>query len=271
VVRRGVRYSKNGPVQRYFCKVCGSWFVGRSALKGARTRAEIVAAAIDLYYRGLSLRQIAEHLEATRGVRVSHGAVYCWISKYVKLVSRYVDNFEARTSDRWHADETLVKVQGRHMVIWGLLDNETRLLIATHISGRRGEEDAEALVAKGLGKSQGKPAELVTDGLTSYDAAVGKVFANGGLNRLLHLRGPLTESLNNKMERLWRTVKTRVKPMGGFHSGEGAKRFADGFAVHYNFVRPHMALGGKTPAQVSGLSPRKLRWLDLIVASEKSD
>ena len=43
----------------------------------------------------------------------------------------------------------------------------------------------------------------------------------------------------------------------------------DGYRIYYNFVRPHMALEGKTPAEVSGLDLglEGDRWLSLIMQS----
>jgi putative transposase len=267
VIRRGFRYNKRGPVQRYLCKSCGFGFSGMMAFRGTRHKAEVIVEALDLYYRGLSLRQIAEHLDATRGVRVSYGTVYSWIRKYVELVNRFTSALQAKVSERWHADETILRVKGRDLVVWGLLDSETRLLIATHISERRGKEDAQSLISRGLERSQNKPSELVTDGLPSYKAALDRISAKG--DPLVHLQGPLTESLNNRMERLWGTLKARAKTMCTFRSEESARRFIEGFATYYNFIKPHRSLNGKTPAEASGISRRKLNWMDLISASEK--
>ena len=52
--------------------------------------------------------------------------------------------------------------------------------------------------------------------------------------------------------------------MRGFRGEEGAKRFAEGFAVQYNFMKGHRSLGGKTPAQVAGIALGKNSWLEMI-------
>ncbi|KXB02193.1 hypothetical protein AKJ43_02290 [candidate division MSBL1 archaeon SCGC-AAA261D19] len=210
---------------------------------------------------------MAEHLETSHGVKISHTTVHNWLKKYVKLVGQHVKTLAGKTSERWHADETLVRVQGRHMVLWGLLDSETRFLIATHISQRRGEKDARTFLRKGVEVSKRKPAEVVTDGLTSYPSAIEQECSED--DPLIHLQGPLSEALNNKMERFFRTVKARTKVAGGFGSEEGAKRFAEGFAIYYNFMKNHRSLGGNTPAQAMGLGPKR-SWLDLITAAINS-
>ncbi|MEM3710132.1 MAG: SWIM zinc finger family protein, partial [Nitrososphaerales archaeon] len=68
VIKRGLTYNRYGPSQRYYCKVCRKRFSDRTAFKGLRNKAQIVVTALDLYYRGLSLRQVAEHLKMTQGV-----------------------------------------------------------------------------------------------------------------------------------------------------------------------------------------------------------
>jgi transposase-like protein len=271
IIRRGIRHNRHGPVQRYSCKRCKIRFTGRNAFDGIRSNAATVATAIDLYYRGLSLRQVAQHLETSRGVMITHGTVYNWLKRYVELVNRYVKSLQVRTSERWHADETFVRVRGRHLVMWALLDSETRFLIAMHISQGRGAADARALMKKGLEKSKNEPLEIVTDGLPSYSTAVEEGYKTRQKNRpLIHLQGPLTESLNNKMERLFGTVKGRLKTMCRFNNEESAKRFADGFAAYYNLMKPHRSLKGKTPAQAAGLTPDKSGWLDVIAKAKKS-
>ncbi len=269
-IKRGPRYNRSGIVQTYYCKKCRRKFSGRTAFRGMKTKAATVVVALDLYYRGLSLRQISEHLEASHGIKVAHGTVYYWIKKYVELVNRHVKNLRPKTSERWHADETLLQVQGRHLVLWALLDNETRLLIAARLSQNRGEKEAHALIKDGLKKCKTEPMEVVTDGLSSYSGALRKISKKRKNRPIIHLRGPLIEALNNKMERFCGTVKARTKPMGKFNSKKSAERFAEGFGTYYNFVKPHKALGGKTPAQAAGLIRKKCSWLDLISAAENA-
>jgi hypothetical protein len=59
-----------------------------------------------------------------------------------------------------------------------------------------------------------------------------------------------------KVTRGWKTGKTPI---------------AEGQRIHYNFVKPHMALEGKTPAEVSGIRiESENKWLALIRKSKNS-
>ncbi len=48
---------------------------------------------------------------------------------------------------------------------------------------------------------------------------------------------------NNRIERLNGTVRERVKVQRGWKSKES--QMAEGQRLHYNFVKPHMALEGR--------------------------
>jgi transposase-like protein len=268
VIKRGYAYERSGRVQRYYCKRCKRKFNDRGGLEGARGEAIAIVLALDLYYRGLSLRQIAQHLEAVYGVEVSHTTIYNWIKRYVELVDKYLEKVKLNTGSRWHSDETKVRVSGRHLMLWAVIDSETRLLIAKHISSKRDDENATILFEKALQQSVIKPVELVTDGLKSYGQAVDKVFNDG---EIIHIQGPLTGPVsNNKIERFYRTLKQRFKSIYSFRSVEGAETFAKGFSVFYNFIRPHEGIGGQSPmsAACSDTKAAK-RWQDFIKESRR--
>jgi putative transposase len=52
--------------------------------------------------------------------------------------------------------------------------------------------------------------------------------------------------------------------MRGLKTLESAKIISDGFVVHYNFLRPHMTLKGRTPASVAGLNMPFKTWIELV-------
>lgn len=256
VIKKGIRYNKSGPVQQYYCKRCKRKFSARTGFSGMKKRADAIVSALDLYFRGLSLRQVAQHLKASYNIQVSHKTVHNWIKRYVRLVNEFVKSVKIESS-RWHADETVVKVKGEHIRIWSLLDSETRLVIAVHISKSRGVDEAKKLFENGLEKSS-KPDEVVTDGLKSYETAVEQEFSD-----VIHIQSSLREGMNNKMERFFKELKRRVKSLESFKTSEGAKTFAEGYSIFYNFIKEHQSLNNKTPAQFAGIINNR-NWLELI-------
>ena len=68
---------------------------------------------------------------------------------------------------------------------------------------------------------------------------------------------------NNRIERLNGTLRERVKVQRGWKSYETP--IAEGQRIHYNFVKPHAALEGKTPAERAGIGIEgKDKWLTLL-------
>ena len=59
----------------------------------------------------------------------------------------------------------------------------------------------------------------------------------------VHLQGDMN---NNQMERLNGEFRDREKVMRGIKKVDGA--VIDGYQLYHNYVRPHMALDGLTPA-----------------------
>lgn len=256
VIKRGKSYNRSGTVQRYFCKRCKKRFQGRISFQKMKHKGEIISSAIDLYFRGLSLRQVQQHLQDCHQTKVTHTTIHNWIRKYVYVINEYLDEKTIASSDRWHADETVLRVDGRHMQLWTLLDSESRFLIATHMSTSRGTKQAKKLLNAGVEKCNAKPLSIVTDGLSSYDCAIHDCLSSPD-NCILHLKGPLCQGLNNKMERYNGVLKARVKPLLHLKNKESAKVFSDGFNIFYNYIKPHSSLSGLTPSQYLGLTEKK--------------
>ena len=83
---------------------------------------------------------------------------------------------------------------------------------------------------------------------------------------LTHSRPYLTSTLNQMVERMNNTVRDREKTFRGMDNDKSAQIMADGMRINYNFIRPHIGLDGKTPAQVAGLDLglEGIRWKALI-------
>ncbi len=263
VIRRGYAYERCGRVPRFYCKRCNHRFNYRSGLEGRRGEALAIILSLDLYYRGLSLRQVSQHLKSVYGISVSHTTIYNWIKRYVELVDQYLSRFKAHTSERWHCDETLLKVGGRHLIIWSVLDSETKLLIAEHISRKKNHEEACKLIDKALKNSNVKPLEIVTDGAQSYPKALREKFSERG-EKVIHIQGPFKGPVsNNKIERFYRTLRQRFRTIYSLNNERSTEVFAKGFRIFYNHIKPHSSLSNQTPAEASKI-PVSGSWLQLI-------
>jgi IS6 family transposase len=137
----------------------------RSAFAGYRFPPEVIALAVRWYRRfGLSYRDVDELL-AERGVKVDHVTVYRW-------VQRFALEFAARArqhvvGDRWHVDETYVKVGGAWRYLFRAIDHFGQV-IDVFLSPRRNREAARRFFARAIDRTRVSPVEVTTDRYRVY-------------------------------------------------------------------------------------------------------
>ncbi len=225
-----------------------------------------IVAAINFYYDGMSLRRTQQNLERVLGVKVSQVTILNWIRKYSEFVNEFVLKLSSSVSGKWHEDETMIKVEVRDTWFWEMLDEDTKFLVATHISGSRTFEDTVAIFRKGCEMAKNRPQAVFVDGSHVYQSAFNRVFySRYKVNQvdLVQRVGIRARETNNCIERQHQTLKARTKVMRGLRSMDSTKDLLTGFAIHYNFVRPHQSLQNRTPAQAAGLQVNP-NWKSLI-------
>ncbi len=251
-----VKHGKKGDKQRYLCKDCGHKFFDGSDFPRMRTESRIISSSIDFYFEGLSVRKIQTQIEKLYGVHVSQVTVWKWIMKYSKLVSEYVETLTPQLLGIYKVDETAIKCKGVQKWFWEIIDEQTKFLVASHLSGSRTAEDAIALFEKSLKVAKRKPISVYVDGLPAYIEGYNKVFRTLRKDtrpELIRKVGIRAINSNNSVERLHGTLKDRIKPTRGLKGEETVRMLLEGWVVHYNYVRKHQTLKGRTPAQASGL------------------
>ena len=266
-----VRYGKRGRKQLYMCKDCELTFVPDDYFKRMKFQPTIITTCLDLYYKGVSTRGICDHLHQLYGLKITHVTLLNWISKYAEMIEKYVKTLKPEVSNRWHVDEMKVKFHGDWRWLWNMMDSQTRYLLASTISEKREIEDARRIfIETKLAVKGKKPNQIVTDGLEAYEQAFKKEFFT--------LKGPRTEHVqriqfsrginNNLIERLHGTKRDREKVMRGLKKEE--TRIVVGQDIYYNYVKPHMALKGLTPAEVAKTDEAlgRNKWLGLIKKSQ---
>lgn len=105
------------------------------------------------------------------------------------------------------------------------------------------------------------PEQILTDSWKSYKQGISKTFAD----KPQHVAkcGIAKPNNNNRMERLNGTIRERTKVVRAWKKHKTP--LAEGQRIHYNFVKPHQALEGQTPALAAGIEIKKRnKWLDLL-------
>src|SRR4030067_2815389 len=214
VVKNGMK----GKEQRYLCKNCGHKFIEGSDFPRMRTESRIISSSIDFYFEGLSIRKIQTQIEKLYGVHVSHTTVLRWILKYSSLVSKYVETLSPQLLGIYHVDETAIKCSGVQKWFWDIIDEQTKFLVAGHLSGVRSTEECVSLFEKSIRVAKRKPTSIYCDGLPAYGDAYNKVFytmKKANRPELIQRVGIRNVHNQNAIERFHNTLKGRIKPTRG--------------------------------------------------------
>ena len=265
IFKDGLRHNKYGDIQKWNCRSCGRYFTINVGFERMKHNPQGITAAMQLYFAGESLRNVTRSLRLI-GVEVSYQTVWNWIQKYTTLMEKYLEKITPQVSDTWRADELFLKVHGNLKYLYALMDDQTRFWIAQEIANTKFTADVRPLFQQGKKIAGKKPKFLITDGAPNFHEAFQKEFTdmrryyNPQHIREIHMDGKVH---NNKQERLNGEIRDREKVTRNLKTMDTPILKCE--QIYHNFIRPHMALDGKTPADKAGIEVQgKNKWLTLI-------
>jgi putative transposase len=267
-----VRYGQAGGIQYWWCKDCHHKFADNEALPDMKTPLTEIGEALSMYYRGMSIEDISQHLGQQYNHFPSSSTVYEWICRFTDEAARKTSGHKPNVGYVWVADETILNIGGKKVWFWDIIDYKTRFLLASHMSFQRTTQHAQRLMEKAAQRAGKVPKVVLTDRLYAYLDGIELAF--GGDTKHVQSRGFSLKPNTNLIERFHGTLKSRTKVMRGLKTPETALAILDGWLVHYNFFRPHEALaeryGKRTPAEKAGLNFPLKNWLDVVKDSKGS-
>jgi transposase-like protein len=264
VIKRGKRKTKSGIRQRYECKECGRRFTNEP-IKHRKANTKLIALSMDLYYKGLSLRKIADTIEQFYGISLHHETIRIWINTFMEKINEHVQKLEPNVGDTWHIDEQKIKAENKWLYSWNIMDEKTRFLIANEITEQRSTLETRMVMQKAKKQTKdAKPWFMISDGMSAYPSAIRQEF--GDDTQHIGNVGIRDRINNNVLERYHGTYRERDKVMRGLQNDMTAREMNENIRTYYNFIRPHTALDGRTPAEEAGinLSLGRNRWMSLL-------
>jgi len=260
IVKNGKRHNDSGVLQRYLCRDCKYRFIVNIGFEHSKKNPKIICAAIDLYFKGVSLRKVADHIKQFYEVKIDNTSVLRWIQRFADVVSPFVNSLEApHLSGIYHVDEMMIHVRrekheiGHYQWLWNVMDNTTKFWISGMVTQRREIIDARRVYQDAKLKTL-TPKAIIHDGLPSYDKAYQKEFYTLKNPRVKNIRSisVRNEGLNSLVERLNNTTRDREKVMRGMNTRESSQKIIEAMRIYYNFCREHQTLG-VTPSEAAGI------------------
>jgi len=215
----------------------------------------------------LSARKTACVLRQIFGVPLSYQSVL----NYAQAAAYYCHAFNLRhkgpLSDTATGDETYIRVAGKHQFTFFFLDPQQHQITSYHVAAER--DALAATVALGEAARtlpEDRALRFITDGNPAYQAGVhflnphrSPAQPGHSLRQVIGLENRDEVSTEFRpfkqlIERLNRTYKYHVRPACGFATRNGAVALTTLFVTHYNFLRPHLALGSRVPVSLPELS-----------------
>ena len=271
------KYGKKNGKQVYKCKSCNRKFIDNMFFERRKADPKIICLTLDLYFKGVSLRKIRDHLKQFYDIDVCFTTVFRWIDRYIRIMDEYTRQFKPQLGDVWNTDEMMIQINGDWFYLWNVIDDLTRFHLASIVSHERKIEDAQRVFIQAKKRSHGdRPLCIITDGLKSYEQAIDEEFHTIRKNTIhisnVGIRGKHYGKDcfdNNIVERLQGTIRERNKTQRGLKSEYST--FTQGHQLYYNFIRPHLSLYGCTPAEMAGinLDLKDNKWQNLLIQSVK--
>jgi len=280
IIKRGQRQTQNrGLIQRYGCQDCNKRFVIDDGFFKMKNSPQKVTLCLDLFYKGISTRQVQQHLQTFYPHNSSNVSIYKWIVKYSKMISKFTETLKLQVGKEIQVDEMEYRVNKKKAFFIDSIDTETRFMIASEFVRGRTTKDLKKVIMKAKNKTDNQIEVCTTDGFFAYYKAVKSAFGYnrdlGKFNVKHHIVTQLkNEGFNHKVERMHSNIRARTKTFRGFGSIEGANAVMKGYETYYNFIRKHQAIG-KCPYELAcpelkeklGLN----KWLGLIQLSKANN
>jgi len=256
-ILKGFRYNKAGAVRLRKCKVCNKRFKDDLMSEGRGNNTALAIIALDLHYKGLSLRDIKNHIWQVYCISKPVSTLHRWIVKLTEIMCKALKDVRLELGNKWLGDETVLKVNGKEKYLWSIMDYETRCHIAHLLTEGRGAKEASIVIKKSIRRAGKQPQKLITDGLKSYSKAL-KELPCSHIEHVAKVGLASPGDSNNRIERLQGTIKNWTKAKRGLKNQ--SQTLIEGYLLYYNCIRPHMALSNKTPVNMNNDG----RWLSLL-------
>ena len=99
--------------QKYMCKGCKRQFIEEKDFERYKGNGKTTTLILDLYFKGISLRGIQDHLIQFYDLNLDHSNILRRIQKFSKIIDEYVKTLKPEVADIWNHDEMKIQAGGK--------------------------------------------------------------------------------------------------------------------------------------------------------------
>ena len=251
-----------GVAIRYRCRDCGKKFTDRPICLGRHYPDNVYTDALEDMATGKSAAEVSRGIEKSLNSNVKEGDSSKKRAPHPTTIGRWVKNASTRTSNickkipiqvgsKWSTDEIYYKSNGVGMWMYTVEDTESKFILASDTSEDKLGYDATDLFEDAVDTADTKPTNLTSDKLGGFKKGFDNVMKkfqathvrSAAVNKH-HIHNNAHENQNGKFKRIIRVARgfaTKFPPVLQL------------YLLYHNFIRLHMTLKGKTPAEVIGI------------------
>lgn len=248
---------------RYLCKSCGRKFKDDDHAFYMSVPAEYINRALNLYYGGTRINEIRHNIQLTFGYYPSATSIHFWIDKYTTEAEQMIETCHPLAGDTWVADEMRIKVGGKILWLYDVVDDKTDYLLASLIIQARTKDVIKDLIQRASKVACSTPKTvLVYMPLPSFKAMEkGSGYVCEQVPREIfadrHRIGILSNTNMHRIRALFYSRKLKT-----------ANKLFNGLSIHYNYFATNERLNGKTPAEAAQIKYPFHSWKDLVEQSD---
>jgi len=138
---------------------------------------------------GLSYRDL-EELLAERGIEVDHVRIYRWVQRFAPEFAEAARARQHVVGDRWHVDETYLKVGGSWRYLFRAIDQFGQVIDA-FLSPRRDAKAACLFFDRAIDRTRVSPVEVTTDRYRVYPRVLDELLPAAFHDTGVHANNPL--------------------------------------------------------------------------------
>ncbi|MDE9458873.1 IS6 family transposase [Xenorhabdus bovienii] len=200
----------------------------RKTFKRLHYPIEIIVQCVRGYLAyALSLRNL-EEMMTERGIEIDHSTLYRWVIRLTPLLDKAFHRRKRPTGQRWHMDETYIKIKGQWKYLYRAVDT-VRQTIDFLLTAKRDTAAAALRFFRKAIRHHAEPEGVTLDKSGANTAALATLNAGKSEEETFTIRQ--SKYLNNLIEQDHRNIKRRIRPMLGFKSFRRAQTILAGIEL----------------------------------------